>query len=169
MRLSFQQARRTLIQSLVPWISWGEDPEALHFVCFPNITPEPEGASGLHLLFTACPTALQKYSFAPCTVLRVSRDVLTRFLITINQGGSHTQSWVWFVLLVEKEAPAQMSILKSMPMNLWANWPSLQEWCCQAESRPWGETCSQREQLRSLCSSADHHLPSWVVSSRFLE
>lgn len=96
----FSALRSTLIQSLVPWISWGEELEALHFVCFPNPAPEPEGASGLHLLFTACPSALQKCSFAPCTILRVSRDVLTRFLKTINQGGSHTQSWVWFVLSV---------------------------------------------------------------------
>lgn len=108
--------------------------------------PEPEGASGLPLLLTACPTAtgLQKWSFAPHSVLRVSRDVLIRFLITTNQGESHTQNWVWFVLSVEKEAPAQMGILKSVPMDLWTSWPSFKTWCHQQKAGP-GEKPVHRE------------------------
>lgn len=146
MCLSVRHTRRTLIQSPVSWFSWGEDPEVLHFVCFPNITPEPEGASGLPLLLTACPTAtgLQKWSFAPHSVLRVSRDVLIRFLITTNQGESHTQNWIWFVLSVEKEAPAQMGILKSVPMDLWTSWPSFKTWCHQQKAGP-GEKPVHRE------------------------
>lgn len=71
-------------------------------------------------------------------------------LLLQNKVESHTQNWVWFVLSVEKEAPAQMGILKSVPMDLWTSWPSFKTWCHQQKAGP-GEKPVHRESNLEAC------------------